>query len=438
MATATAFSTVLDELLDSVRHGPALEDALGIKLTGCTVNAGATFTTTHPEMNRLGANTPSGRLQGWYAYAVADAEERMITTVASSAGICTVTVTLAFTGEAAATVYITRVPISVLLNHANIALSKILIEGMIPLYHGPDDADLQDSDTVDASWAESNATDTVQTTDAEVWQGARSLVVTDSGSGGGYTRSGVVRMGQGARGTAFAIAKSDAGTSALRVNDQGGTALETVPFTQEEWLFIKKPFGLASDDEGCVLDLLESTASAAGDWQFAWVVKEGNGAFRLPEHVDRYFRVKGVARAIFREPGSEADTWLADSVEFESLRRDSGAGDGDYRFNVRHADANPNWVYILNRSLLTEPLFLILDMPASAPYGVAAALTTLASTSLVPQAWFVAYMKYMLGDFYPSLKPGLKEEGLQQYRSLTRREQNGQPRRIRRVIGMFS
>ena len=435
MSTATAFSTVLDQLLDECRHGPALEDGLGIKITGATVNAGVTFTTTHPEINRLGANGPADRLQGWYVYVVADAEERMITTVAFSGGVATITVTTAFTGEAAATLYITRAPVSALLSHANIALSKIIIEGMIPLYHGPDDADLQDSDSIDASWTETNATDTEQTTDAEVLQGARSLVVTDSGSGGGYTRSSTVRMGQSRRGTAFAIAKSDTGTSALRVNDQGGTALETVNFTQEEWLFIKKQFSLASDDEGCTLDLLEVTAGAAGDWQHAWVVKEGNGAFRLPEYIDRHFRVTGIARAIFHESGPEADTWLADSVEYERLRRDE-----DYRFNVRHGDANPNWIYLTReavaRGLLTEPLFLILAMPASAPYGVSAALTTVASTSIVPQEWLVAYMKYMIGKYYPSIKPGLEQEGMAQYNKFVQLEQDDQPR-ARRVRQMF-
>lgn len=406
MATSSTLEQVLDALLAAARSGPALEDGLGLKVTA-NVSGSTTFTTTHPELNRLGANTPSTRLSGWYAWASDNDQERMITGTTVSSGTATVTCSgTNFTSDASSTLYILRFSIELIREVINDALEEITVECILPLAHGPTDFDLQDSDTVDNSWTESNATDTVQTTASEVWAGARSLVVTDSGSGGGYTESDTVRAGHGKRVWAHAIAKSDTGTSALRVVDDSSNTEATVSFTQEDWLYIKKEVALGSTDEGVKLRLLESTASAVGDWQFAWVVKEDSRIFRLPSWADGRFRIKAISRAVFDSAGDEADTWLADSVRFERLVEGE-----DYRYADHTADANPHAVIVKPHVNLSDAYFVHIESSWANPYGVAATLSTIAQTTLCPLRLLVPYMKKLAGERFGEGFARLKEAG---------------------------
>ena len=411
MATSSTLEATLDELLDSCALGPALEDRLGLKITA-NVSGSTTFTTTHPELNRLGANTPSTRLSGWFAWASDNNEERMITGVTVSSGTATVTVSGAnFTSDASSTLYILRVSIDVLRNLMNDALAELTVECKIPLAHGPDDYDLQDSDTVDTSWTETNATDTVQVTAAEVWAGARSLVVTDSGSGGGYTQSGLVRIGHGKKAWAFAIGKSDTGTSALRVIDDSGNTEQTVSFTQEDWMFIKKEVTAGAADEGLRLQLLETSVSGVGDWQFAWIVKEDSRIFRLPSWADARFKIKYIARAVFDIEGDEDDTWMADSVEFKRLREND-----DYHYADNSGDANPHSVIMKPHVNLSEPLFVVIDCSWANPYGVSAIFALIGSLTNCPMRLLLPYMKKYVAERCGKIFEAIGEQGKDELR----------------------
>src|SRR3990167_7345371 len=88
MATATAWSSVLDQLLDE-RPG------LGWKFTGTSTSSGATTTTTDPEINKLFVSGDE-RYQSLFLYipsAVAGSvnQIRSLTTASVSAGTATLT-----------------------------------------------------------------------------------------------------------------------------------------------------------------------------------------------------------------------------------------------------------------------------------------------------------------------------------------------------------
>lgn len=393
MSTSSTFEAALDQLLAEAKWGPAIEDGLGLKITASAAGGNVVVTTTHPELNRLGASVPLNRLQGWYIWATVNDQERSITTLSVSGGTATITGSgTNFTATSSTTFYILRFSIDFIRDLFNDGLNDMTVECMLPLMHGPTDGDLQDSDTVDASWTESNATDVPQTTAAEVWIGARSLVVTDSGSGGGYAESGNIRVGRGKRSTMHAIGKSDEGTSALRAVGGVSGTLETVSFTQEDWLYIKKDVTAGSSDEGITLRLLESTASAAGDWQFAWIVKHDSYVFRLPSWADARFRIKAISYAEFLASGDEADTWLADSVQFKRLREWE-----EYEYVSHEAAANPHMVILKPYQDMTRPYFVHIECPWSAPYGVSALLTTIATATLCPLNLLIPYAKKLLG-----------------------------------------
>lgn len=409
MATSTTFLNFMAQLAaEPSLTAIEVENRFVYKFSAATIG-NSSLTTLDPNMVKLGTAINPQRFQGMHVYLETAAEERVATTCTLSGS----TLTLNFIGGGNATnqagatnVWLSKVSWTEMRALVNDALELEFVECFIPLNHGPNSADLQDSDTVDTDWNEANATDTVQTTAAEVFMGARSLVVTDSGSGGGYTASTTVRMGHSKQGYAFAIAKSDTGTSALRVVDDGGNTLETVSFTQEDWLLIKKQFRLASDDEGAALRLLESTASAAGDWQFAWIVKDGIRLFELPSWVDERFKLKGIARATFYEQGDEADTWLADSIDLESLMESDTWQKNDFHYINRMGDSHPHRVLLEPHIRLDEPLFLIAEAPWTEPYGVAATYSTDASTSFCPMQVLTARCRLLIADRYPMFSSG--------------------------------
>ena len=446
MAYSTTFSAFVDQLLVEPGLVGSVDQRFGYKLTAATVTAN-TITTTDREIIRLGANYVDNRFQGWHLYLASAGEEAMVTNMSVSSN----TATLNFIGLSATTsgtpttVYLLRhCSWSELRNAVNDVLEYIPVECQIPLYHGPTDADMQDSDTVDASWTESNATDSLQTTAAEVWNGARSLVVTDSGSGGGYTASAVMRMGHSEQGTAYAIVKADTGTVALRVTDNGGNTVETVSTTQEDWVFIKKQFTLDSTDEGAALRLMGTTASAEGDWQFAWIVRHSSRIFRLPGWIDERFKVKGISRAYFRTPGDEADTWLADDVEFVALRGPEWDDQREWRPVFAQADANPHRIVLEDHCRLDEPLFLTIESNYALPYGVAAifsgatSLLADAVTTTCPPHLLTARVKQWIGAMWQTEYAGLEARGVQEYASRLRSRETPQPKTPVRHIRMMS
>lgn len=443
MATTSTVLNALDQLLDEYRWGPTLEERLGIKITGATVNAGATFTTTHPELNRLGNDGPTARLQGWHAYVSDDNEERMITTIASSSGTCTVTVSTAFTGQANATVYILRDSYANILAAFNDVLNELYVENMIPLAHGPDDWHMQVSD--ETSWTETNlhASSGKQTTDAEVWQGARSYrVLGDGANANGYTASSLMRVGQGKQIQAHFIAKADVGTGEPAVFDSAGNEEHAFSITEEDWVYGTKAITIGSTDEGVRWRLRTDGVSDEMDVQFAWFVKLDNLAFRLPENIDRRAKFKGVVKATFHQPSADADCWLADSIEYQTLTHSSPPSTGDdYYTSIRQGDAVPNWLYIRKEraSLLQEALFLLVEVPYAASYNVAAALTANTDTFLVPLQMFVAYAKHLIGRRNKAMSPvDFEAQGWTDYKALLRDDKTELPPRQIVVRRMFS
>lgn len=437
---ATAWSVSLDQILDEV-------PGYGWKFTGTATASGATLTTTDPEINKLGTAAPSGRFEGRFLYipggTVGTDQIHSITSLSVSGATTTIT-TLGTYGATYtnAVMYIMSDHPDVARRKGNDALGAITVENMIPLYHGPPDADLQDTDTVDSSWGETAATDTATTTASGVWAGKNSLVVTDSGSGGGLTQSALLPAPHDGSGTAFGIVKPSVGTSALRVIDNSGNIHETVTVTQREHMLIKKRFTLDAADNGLRLELVGVTASAAASWTHAWVVKDNLRFFRLPTSIDERFRFVTLARAVFHAAGDEADTWLADSVEWVRLKENE-----DYRPNIRQGDANPTSVILEPHVPLDEPLFIIVAASYANSYGVDGTFSTDASTNNCPPRLLVPYVKHLIGlrhpESFPMLAPTdptdpLSTLGYREYMSRAVVRVNAGPKRERRTSRMFA
>lgn len=289
------------------------------------------------------------------------------------------------------------------------ALDALKVRGRIPLAHGPADYDMQASATT--AWPATNGSTSIQVTASEVFMAKRSRLLTDGGAGTGYLQQlAAVRVGQARKAAFFTIAKSDAGTSQLVIRSVDATGAEateeTVPFTQEAWLLLKKYVSFDADHEGWAMRIANATASGATDVQFAWGVNLDELDFYLPSWIDHLTNVVGISVARPQARGREDDTWLAGSIKYERL--EEGV---DFQFHRFAADANPHLITILKPEWLKEPLFLELDMPWSAPYGVAVSFEDEDDTTGCPMPLFIAQMKILAGKRYPGLFPGLMAEG---------------------------
>jgi hypothetical protein len=275
----------------------------------------------------------------------------------------------------------------------NDALEFIPVECMVPLKHGPDDGDMQDSGTT--SWTAASCTIAKQTTAAEVLWGAQSTSLTATGAGGSAT-STTMRTKKGEVVQAFTILKADTGEFTVRYLDQGATNLnEDVAVTEEDWTLVHKTISLESDDEGIAVSLIATSNNDQADVQASWFVKDSNNLFILPTWIDERFKLKAVSHGVMRFGAANAHQWVAAGIEYVTLRE----GD-DYRFIARHADANPAWIELINSCWHSDPVFLTVECPASAPYGVAAVFTTDASTTKVPLHLLTSYTKTLLGRRY--------------------------------------
>ena len=433
MATATAWSSVLDQLLDE-RPG------LGWKFTGTSTASGATTTTTDPEINKLFV-TADERYQSLFLYipsAVAGSvnQIRSLTTASVSGGTATLTGRGNFDATfTAVTHYLLAIHPDVLRRLGNDALELEYHEILQFLYHGPDSGDMQGS-TVDTDWTETNATDSTQTTDAEVFSGVQSFVITDSGSGGGYSQSGLSPIGQGKAAHCHFILKADTGTSTPTVLDGSGNVQDSIPVTSEDWVYAYKRVQFDAADEQIRLRLTGTSASAAGDWQLACFVKEGNGRFTLPEFIDRRYKVRAVCTVEFTERAAEADTWLADSMVLTRLKPGE-----DYRINIRQGDAKPNVVYFtreaINRGVLSKLLCLVVDEPWTTNHGVSGTFSTDDSTTLCPFRPLVERCKQLIGKRYPRNFPGLDSEGADEVMQSSILDSQELPKRELRIRSFF-
>ena len=388
----TTFLTALDQLLDEVTALNIEEGALGYKFTA---NVGTTsLTTTDAEIIKLGASGPSTRFQGWFGYASDNTEERPVGTLSISGGTATLTNLGAnYTSDSSSTFYLLRIPVAKIKALMNDALEFIPIECMVPLRHGPDDADTQSSAT--SSWTASNCTVAKQTTAAEVLWGTRSMSLTDT-TGGGTATSTTMRVEQAGVVTAHTILKADTGTWTWRFLDNGSNAFSLdISFTEEDWVYARQTISLATDDEGLIGRFVGTSNNDQCDVQAMWFVKHSNNMFLLPSWIDERFKLKAVSYGVLRNGAQGTHQWVASAINWATLRE--GA---DYRLINRYADANPTWIEMLNNCWYNDPVFLTVECPASAPYGITATFSADADTTTVPAHVLVAYTKMLLGRRY--------------------------------------
>lgn len=380
----TVYSEALDQLLDQVSTAEA---ALGLKFTAASITATG-ITTNDPEINKLGAEGSLDRWVNRFLYvpsALAADRVRSLKSSSTAAGVTTILHNGPNTATgSAATAYILALHPDLLMAYANDALEKRLIELPYPVGQGP--ADRFFEKTTDADWDDTNASDEKQVTSTEVLFGARTMKVLDDGSGGGYvTQAAFERVGDGKAVNFFAIAKGDVGTSALDVIDGAGNEQVSVEFNPEAWLFIAKRVQFDAGDVLFKTRLEGVTAAAEADWNAVWYVKEGVTDFMLPSWMDKRTGIKAVIQLGFKVPGIAADTWLAESVVRTTLQERL---DWDYlRFG---ADVNPNWITIKKPRLLSEPMFLLVNCKASAPYGVDQKFSAYDGTNVLLQDELVA------------------------------------------------
>ena len=386
------------------------EEGLGFSFTAVTGYAATTITTADPRFMFGGAAASAERYRGGYIYrrlrAVGE-QIRMANSLTNTSSLATLT----HFGPDWSTLTDTDAEM-VAMDPDELhrifedALDELMAPCPVLLAHGPADWDMQASTTGEWDAGLTNATFAAQTTSSEVFRGARSKVLTLTGAAGYTEADSLVRFGQGQQGSAYAIVKADIGTGIFRILDQGGNTVESVSFTQEQWLLIKKHFTLGADDEGARIRILGTDNLDAIDVQMAGVVRRNEPFFYMPSWYTDKMNLKGVSRIASAVAGRETDTSLAGSIQWESLSEGT-----DYQKVSAQADANPFGVQILNTALMNEPLFLMIECPYSAPYGVAAPFTAETDETDCPLDLLLAQVKILLGGRYPKKYPTLKAIG---------------------------
>lgn len=316
------------------------------------------------------------------------------------------------------------------------AISQLRVLTRIPLAHGPIDYDMQASGVT--NWTPNSGTPFAkQTTQAEVFWGGRSGAFTDGGSGGDYTDSALYHLSSSAQVNMFSIVRADTGTSTLKALDGSGNVQGSVSSTQETPVLMWKRVGFDSADEQIRLRIEGTTVSAQGDWGPTWFVREDDYYFplnRVPGWIDSTHHITGLSVGRPRQAGSETDTYIFGSMEYEELREGI-----DFYFQRQHADANPDACYVLKTALMSEPLFLTVSSPWSAPYGVTAAFSAETDTTGCRTDLLVAQVKLLLGERFPAKLGYLKEEGAKEKLRLISMMAGTpeQPRRTGWQKGMF-
>lgn len=387
----TTYSTALKSLLDQVR-------GLGLAFTVSASSGGVIATTTDP---RVVSEPDETHWQGNILYipdfsAAAD-QIRAIDKITVSGGTASITVLGSNYAESESSVqgYILATHPSELQNLANLALSKRSCEVLYPLMHGPADGFMEQAGT--SAWDASSATVAKQTDD--VLRGYQSMSVTDSGSGGQYAEQQTLEtVGKGRTVYMHAVARAHGGlTNTLKLLDGSGNLQESVAFTQREWLSITKPVTLDSDDTQFKLRLEATTASAVGDWNGAWYVKQDGLNFELPSWLDHTNQLKALYYADYGSAGVETDTWLFRSQVLTQMVKDS-----DYDFYDLGDDVNQALLAIRpeRRAWLQKQLWMAVQCKYSAPYGIDATFSSYDDTNPIPQDEFLEAWKIELAMAY--------------------------------------
>ena len=388
---SNAFSAVLDDLIRF--------PGLGLKVTVSTSSSAATATSVSPVLARYANETTFFHQHYLYIPSAAATDDQVRTVVSHAISGTTTTFTFQDASNYAETLsgvtgYILPLHPDTFMDTCNQALERMKVRVEVPLMHGPASGDMQGG-SVDADWTETNATDTVQTTAAEVNRGAQSTVVTDSGSGGGYTASAAQRVGQGQSITVFGEAKADTGTGKVQIMDGSSNEQADIVFTEEQWIAFKERVDFDDPDETFTLRLVSVAASDAIDWQRVWFVRNGEYRFNLPTWIADRFVIKALFRRSYMTRSADSDeVWLADSAIDDLLYEGE-----HYYINKSPADVNARTLMLTTtgRRFMDDPLILVVACPWSAPYGVSTLFTSYTSTSLVPLDLIVAKTWELLG-----------------------------------------
>ena len=99
----------------------------------------------------------------------------------------------------------------------------------------------------------------------------------------------------------------------------------------------------------------------------------------------------------------------------------------DYQFFRNEADANPFGLQILNTSLMEEPLFLVVECPYSAPYGLTVNFSAETDETDCPLDLLMGQAKILLGERYPQKFPGLAQLGVWEKVNILKGKRNPLP-----------
>lgn len=297
----------------------------------------------------------------------------------------------------------------------NTALDQLKVPCPIPLGHGPKDKDLQEADAM--SWddnATNLSTNTKQATATEVFRGARSLQHVLSADSGYTLPDTPVAIGDGRPGVVFAIGRVSSGTGGrVAVADGNGTEIDTaLTFSEKRWVLARIYFNGTSNRQAQP-KIGGQVSGDSLDWQSAWVVRRDEGHFgaeeALPSWLDERMDIIGIQHAEPIVASSDGgDVWLAGAMHWEELTEGE-----HYHFYRYEADANPYLIEIDRRyrSLLEDPLFLIVNCPYRAPYGVDNSLNDETTETDAPMDLILAQLKILLGERYPDRFGALADKG---------------------------
>jgi hypothetical protein len=404
-----AMSAILEDTIDQFPKFPE-PNHLGYKFSAATIG-NTSLTTTDPTLVRMGTSESSDYLNNYELYLGTAGESKTVAVAGVSVTGGTMTLTFnapnATNQAGATTVYLLRPGFSFtyLVTLANDSLEELTTTMYEPIKTIGDS--LQGS-AVDTDWTESGATDTVDTTATKLGSyGQQVFDVLDSGSGGGYTQMGLTRIPQGTRGRLHGLVQSITGTSTLAIVDGSGNVQDSIGTTQMAEVYLGKDVSFDATDEQARLRLVQTTASGEGYWTSAWFTRADQTVFKLPSYLDARYKIDQVVRRVFHDSGTESNTWLADSYEDVPL-----AVNDDYYFSYRGGETQPVVVFTAKgKQYLSDPLFVVVNGPYTAPYGKSTVFTSLASTNPCPARTLAAYMVYLIGLRNPDAFPGYEGFG---------------------------
>lgn len=385
---------------------------------------GATYTPTAAASGSItigslaNSNFPTNHFRNRIAYrgeaATAADYERYLSTLTAATGLITITGSYADTTITSESVEIWMDPEIRVSTHINPlladAVSQLRVLCHVPLGHGPLDYDMQASGITNWPDGSTGTTPAKQTTTTEVAAGARSLVVTDSGSGGGYTQSALYPLRANGDVNVFAIVKAATGTAKLTVLDENGSTQAILSTTEEDWVLLWKRVTMAGAEK---IRLRPSSvaASDSGVWQAAWFARADDFHYaisRVPGWITAPHHVVGLSIG-WPQVSAGTDAYHYGSMLFERLTEGV-----DYYCQRPSADANPTAIFLLKPGLAQYPLFIDVSSPASEPYGVTAAFTAETDTTFLSKELLLAQAKILLGERFPryadQAQRGIKEK----------------------------